>query len=174
MVQVALSLGSNVEPGQHIAAALDALSESFGPLILSSVYESEAVGFDGDNFLNMVALGHTDLSLAALAQWLKQLEEAQGRRRQGQARFSSRTLDVDVLIYADWQGEFDGIVLPRPEITENAFVLRPMAEVAGAWCDPRSGLSYAALWQAYDRSLQHLWPIDFHWQGRQISRAAGP
>lgn len=172
MVETALSLGSNVAPHKHFTLALDALARQFGALTLSSVYESEAVGFAGDNFLNMVVLVKTDLGLAQLTHWLKALEAACGRRRAGQARFSSRTLDVDVLTYAGWHGEFDGIILPRPEITENAFVLRPMAEVAGSWRDPASGLSYETLWQRYDWPQQPLWPIDFYWGGRQISRAA--
>lgn len=170
MTEVNLSLGSNVDPRQHVAAALDALQSEFGALEISRIYESEAVGFDGDNFLNLVVRAQTDLSLQDLADWLKRLEQDNGRRR-SQAGFSSRTLDIDVLTYDDYQGHHAGMLLPRPEITKNAFVLWPLSEVDGQRRDPHSGMTYAQLWQAYDRQRQKLWPIDFHWQGRRISHA---
>ena len=101
---------------------------------------------------------------------IKALEQEHGRSRGG-ARFSPRTLDIDILTYGDCIGNHDGIVLPRPEITENAYVLWPMSQVCGDRCDPRSGLTYATLWQHYDKTRQSLWPIEFDWQGRRISSA---
>ena len=131
MTRVYLSIGSNIEPRQHVAVALDALADAFGDLVLSSVYESEAVGFDGDNFLNMVAGIDTDLAVLDLSRFLKQLEQTHGRSHQG-PRFSARTLDVDILTVGDQVGEFAGVKLPRGEILKNAFVLQPLAEIAGA------------------------------------------
>lgn len=168
MITVTLSLGSNRQAEAHITAALDALDDRLTDLRLSRVFESEAVGFDGDNFLNMVVRADTSLTLADLSGWLKALEEQYGRDRQ-QARFSSRTLDVDVLTFDGLQGRHEGMVLPRPEITRNAFVLWPMAEVYGEGVDPDTGKSYARLWQEYDRSRQRLWPISFQWRGRTVS-----
>lgn len=170
MPEITLSIGSNVEPRRHIPEALDALQERLGHLTLSLVYESEAVGFSGDNFHNLVVRAHTDLELTELTHWLKELEDRHGRRR-GQARLSSRTLDVDILTYDAYVGEHEGIHLPRAEIHDNAFVLQPLAEVAGELIDPHTGLSYRQLWQRYDKSRQRLWPIDYHWQGQRISRA---
>lgn len=171
-VTVTLSIGSNVEPELHTRAALDALQERFGELTLSRVYESEAVGFDGRNFLNMAVALRTDMPLADLSRWLKNLEDEQGRRR-GQARFSSRTLDVDILTYGDLHGEHEGMTLPRPEILKNAFVLWPLSEVMPDGVHPGEGRTYRQLWQDYDRSRQRLWPVNFEWRGRPISRAAG-
>jgi 2-amino-4-hydroxy-6-hydroxymethyldihydropteridine diphosphokinase len=168
MTAVTLSLGSNRQAEKHIAAALDALYDKMGDLTLSRVYESEAVGFDGDNFLNMVVRADTSLTLSELSAWLKALEDSYGRDRQ-QARFSSRTLDVDVLTFNGLHGTHEGIVLPRPEITRNAFVLWPLAEVYGDGRDPLSGKSYARLWQEYDRSNQRLWPVSFIWRGKHVS-----
>ena len=168
MALLTLSLGSNLDPEHHIACALDGLSECFGELRLSSVYESKAVGFDGGNFLNMVVAAETGLSLPAISQMIKALETRYGRRRD-QARFSSRTLDIDILTFGELQGTHHGIVLPRPEITENAYVLWPMSEICPERTDPQSGQTYAALWAGYDRNRQQLWPVNFRWQGRQIS-----
>jgi 2-amino-4-hydroxy-6-hydroxymethyldihydropteridine diphosphokinase len=64
----------------------------------------------------------------------------------------------------------DGVELPRAEILKNAFVLRPLADIAGAEQHPVSRKSYLQLWQDYQRD-QKLWPVDFSWQGRQISTA---
>lgn len=132
----------------------------FGELQCSSVYESEAVGFSGDNFLNMVVVLETQQALPELIAQLKALEDSQGRDRSS-AKFSARTLDVDILTYDDCLGVFDGVALPRQEITENAFVLWPLAEVAGDKVHPGLKRSFADLWQTYDKTKQRLWPIDF-------------
>lgn len=170
MVTVTLSIGSNVDAARHTRAALDALRERFGTLILSRVYESEAVGFAGSNFLNMAVALHTDLPLADLSRWLKQLEDEHGRRRD-QARFSDRTLDVDILTYDGLTGEHAGMTLPRPEVLKNAFVLCPLSEVLPDGVHPGEGRAYRRLWQDFDRPGQHLWPVDFDWNGRPVSRA---
>lgn len=165
---ITLSLGSNQQPRHHLTRALDALVTHFGELTLSPVYESEAVGFDGDNFLNMAVALHTDMPLWSIRDVLKAIEDQNGRDR-SQKRFSGRTLDIDILTCDEQQGEFDGIVLPRPEITENAFVLKPLADICPSLIDPISGQSYAELWATYDRP-QRLWPIDFSWRDEVLSR----
>lgn len=170
MAWVTLGLGSNVDPFIHLASCLDALLLNFNDLSLSSVFESEAVGFEGDNFLNMVVGINTDLSLAGLSVLLKTIEDKHGRDRQ-QPRFSGRTLDIDILTYDDLAGKFDGITLPRGEITENAFVLWPLSQVGGKRRHPVLKKTFAELWADYDKSRQHLWPVDFQWHGRMISRA---
>lgn len=170
MPLLTLSLGSNRQADHHIRVALDALQARFGAMKTSSVFESEAVGFDGSNFLNMVVAVDTDSSLSAVSAYIKALEDEHGRTRGG-ARFSPRTLDIDILTYGDCVGDYDGILLPRPEITENAYVLWPMSQVCGEWSDPHSGKSYTTLWRQYDKCRQSLWPIDFDWQGRRISSA---
>ncbi len=170
MAQVYVSIGSNVDRERYIRSGLDALQAAFGTLALSSVYESEAVGFDGDPFLNMVAGFATELPVGRLSRLLKQIEDAHDRCREG-ATFSGRTLDIDILTYDTLIGNCDGVQLPRNEITRNAFVLWPLAELAPEVCHPLSGQSYARLWADYDKSKQKLWPVDFSWQERQISRA---
>ncbi len=171
MNTVSLSIGSNQNAEHYIVSALNALRQRFLKLTVSSVYESVAVGYAGNNFLNLVVVLDTAESLGSLAGFLKQLEDDNGRRRE-QSRFSSRTLDVDILTYGDLEGVHEGIVLPRPEVTQNAYVLCPLAEVGGQLVNPQYQLSYADLWQQYDKRRQKLWSIDFFWGGQRISAAA--
>jgi 2-amino-4-hydroxy-6-hydroxymethyldihydropteridine diphosphokinase len=161
MACVYLSLGSNVERYRNLTAALDALALSFGAIIISTVYESEAVGFDGDHFLNLVAKIETDHSVSQLSVILKRIEDSNGRDRSS-PRFSGRTLDIDILTYGDKVGVVEGVTLPREEITENAFVLQPLAEIAPNESHPVSGETYKTLWHQYSES-QKLWPVEFIW-----------
>lgn len=169
MAWVTLSLGSNLDPANQLRSCLDALLLNFQDLSLSSVFESEAVGFQGDNFLNMVVGVQTDLPLAELSKMLKGIEDKHGRDR-SQPKFSGRTLDIDILTYDNLAGDFNGITLPRAEITENAFVLWPLSQVAGKQKHPVVRQSFADLWAQYDKDKQKLWPVDFEWHGRLISR----
>lgn len=170
MTRVFLGLGSNIHRHQHIAAALDALHGVFGELKISTVYESKSVGFNGSNFFNLVVGMETGLSVPALSEILKKIEDDNGRCRQG-PKFSPRTLDIDILTYGDFVGVEHGITLPRAEITQNAFVLLPLREIAGGEKHPALQQTYAALWEAYDKQAQSLWPVDFVWREQKISSA---
>lgn len=159
MTTLALSIGSNIDAQSNIRAALDALNLEFDNIRSSKTYESLAVGFDGDNFLNLVVLADTDKGLADVTAVLKRLEDELGRDRQ-QVRFSGRTMDIDILLYGDESGMCCGIELPRPEVTENAYVLQPLSELLPDTLHPATGLSYQKLWQDYDKSKQQLWAIE--------------
>jgi 2-amino-4-hydroxy-6-hydroxymethyldihydropteridine diphosphokinase len=169
MTRVLLGIGSNIDPVKNICAGLDALQQTFGELMLSSVYRSEALGFQGDAFLNLVVGLDSSNSVGQLAHQLRQLEHVMGRPEHA-TRFSSRTLDIDILTYADQCGLVDGVQLPRGEITENAFVLCPLAELVPAVIHPATGLDYASLWCAYTNPAQPVQQVDFWWGNRQISR----
>ncbi|MEX0965210.1 MAG: 2-amino-4-hydroxy-6-hydroxymethyldihydropteridine diphosphokinase [Pseudohongiellaceae bacterium] len=162
MTTLALSIGSNIDATANIRAALNALSEKFDKLRRSTTFESQAVGFDGDNFFNLVVLAETDKELEEVSAYLKQLEDRLGRDRR-QQRFSGRTMDIDILLFGNESGVCAGIELPRPEITENAYVLQPLAELLPDKIHPPTGKSYGSLWQDYDKQKQRLWPIEFDW-----------
>ncbi|MEM1113707.1 MAG: 2-amino-4-hydroxy-6-hydroxymethyldihydropteridine diphosphokinase [Pseudomonadota bacterium] len=170
MPGVYLGLGSNVDRERNLLAGLDALDALFGEMALSSVYDSETIGYQGDAFLNMVIAIDTVMPLAAMAARLRQIEVQYGRPPDAR-RDTPRQLDIDILTYGDRVGVIDGVELPRGEILENAFVLCPLAELAPNAKHPVTRLSYAQLWQEYDRSEQRLARIDFRWRGRLISVA---
>lgn len=170
MNTVYLGLGSNIERERYLLAGLDALELLLGELALSPVYDSRAIGFDGQPFLNMVVGASTSLPLAELATRLRHIETEYGRPANA-TRFSARQLDIDILTYGHLAGEFGGVTLPRGEILENAFVLRPLAELAPRACHPVDGRSYAELWAVFDQASQALTRVDFSWRGRWISRA---
>ncbi len=169
MALIYLSLGSNVEAQRNIEAAMDALADTFGELIISSVYESEAVGFEGDSFYNLVVGIHASHSIGELSKILKAVEDVQGRDRSA-PKFGARSLDIDILTVDDCIGVIDGVSIPRGEILKNAFVLQPLAEIAATAVHPQSGLTYRQLWQEFDKNKQKLFPIEFIWRGENITR----
>lgn len=149
MAEVFLGLGSNVEPRRHLKAAVQALRERFGDVALSPAYQCPAVGFDGEDFINLCAHVSTELSPVAVAQACKHIEQTLGREH-GAPRFSDRTVDIDVLLYESHVGDFGGLRLPREEILEQAYVLRPLSELAPERTHPGSDSTYAELWRAFD------------------------
>ena len=159
MARIYISIGSNIEAEQHLRVAIAEFRQHYGELQLSSVYESEAVGFEGDNFLNMVVGLDTGEDVHQVVQTLRQIEDRHGRVRNG-PRFSARTLDLDLLLYDELVLKEEGIELPRGEITENAFVLWPLAEIAPTTMHPTSQTSMADLWDKFDKTVQALWPVE--------------
>ncbi|MEN8169733.1 MAG: 2-amino-4-hydroxy-6-hydroxymethyldihydropteridine diphosphokinase [Pseudomonadota bacterium] len=162
MARVYLSIGSNIDREVNIRGGVADLKKQFGELTLSSVYESESVGFDGDSFYNLVAVLDTDEEVEVVSKILHDIEAEHGRTREG-PRFSSRTLDIDLLTYDDLVSQDNGLELPRDEITKNAFVLWPLAEIAADVKHPVLKQTYGELWQAFDKNKQSLWPVEFQW-----------
>jgi len=153
-----VSIGSNQHRERSIRGAIQVLRKRFGKIILSPVYESEAVGFDGRPFYNLVAGFDADVSVGDITRSLRDFEDAFGRVR-GPEKFSPRTLDLDLLTYGDLTGTVDGCKLPRDEIVRYAFVLRPLAEVAGEELHPLVARSYRDLWLEFDPATQPLKPV---------------
>lgn len=158
MARVFVSIGSNIEREQNIRAAVQALRKRFGALVLSNTYESRPIGFEGENFYNLVAAFDTEDSPEAVAAILHDIERQQGRKR-GPSHFISRSIDLDLLLYDDLLYEQATLRLPRPEIDEYACVLRPLAELAPEAHHPRSGETFAALWARFDQTIQPLFPV---------------
>mgnify|MGYP001812843641 CR=1 FL=1 len=140
-----ISVGSNVDRERSIRGAVTDLRRRFGEPVLSPVYETEAVGFEGDAFYNLVVGIETDLPVATINQILGDIEDAHGRVR-GPNRFAPRTLDLDLLTWGDAAGTIDGCELPRDEILKYAFVLAPLADVAPDERHPVAGRTYTELW----------------------------
>lgn len=151
MTRCYISIGSNIDRDINIPSSLRALKKHFGDLIVSSIYESEAVGFKGANFYNLVVGFDTELDVTSVAKILKQIELDHGRIRESK-KFSARTLDLDLLLYDDLIIEEGRLQLPRKEIDEYAFVLEPLAEIAPDQKHLISHISYQDLWQKFEKN----------------------
>ena len=158
MTRVYVGIGSNIEREHNVRSGLAALREHYGELTASAIYESKAYGFAGANFYNLVVGFDTDADVHAVSRTLQDIEDRHGRVRSG-PRYSSRTLDLDLLLYGDLVLNEPGLKLPRPEILKRAFVLLPLAEIAGQLRHPLNGRTYVELWQAFEKSNQQLWPV---------------
>jgi len=162
MPRVWVSIGSNVDRERHVRGSVEELRARFGELVVSPVYESRAVGSgEAPPFYNLVVGFDTRESVDTLAACFREIEHAHGRRRSSD-KFAPRTLDVDLLIYGGLVLRMDGLEIPRGEITRYAFVLRPLADVAGQERHPVLGRTYAELWEAFDAGEQPLWPVELN------------
>lgn len=162
MARIFVGVGSNRDREKHIRAGVRKLKGVFHNLSISTIYENEAVGFAGDNFYNFVVGCDTDLELDEVIKQLHRIEDEHGRDRT-QPRFSSRTLDLDLLLYDDLVIDSETVQLPRLDIDRYAYVLCPLAEIAPDLCHPVSGKTYAQLWSEFDRAGQELWPVEQFW-----------
>ena len=142
---VYVSLGSNVDRDKNIRLAIEAMRATFGKLRLSPVYESASVGFDGSDFLNLVAGIETENDIRAVVQKLHAIEDRLGRDR-SKPRFSPRPIDLDILTYNELVMDVQGIQIPRHEILQNAFVLKPLCDIASDIVHPVVKKSYQTLW----------------------------
>jgi len=146
-----ISIGSNINREQNISSALNVLQHKFGQLQHSSLYESSSVGFSGDAFYNLVSAFHCSQAANVINQQLKSIENDHGRMRH-QEKFSSRTLDLDLLLYDQQIIQTDTLTIPHHDILNYAFVLEPLAEIAPEQLHPIKKVSYAQLWQGFDKS----------------------
>lgn len=143
-----LSLGSNVNARSNILAGIAALREAFNNVRLSPAYQTRAVGFDGEDFINLTASVETMLQPLELKQFLNELEDRHGRVR-NVAKFSNRTLDIDILLYDDLYLVSPLIEIPRAEIMTFAHVLKPLADLAPGLVHPVCRKTIAEIWQAH-------------------------
>ncbi|MGH1440521.1 MAG: 2-amino-4-hydroxy-6-hydroxymethyldihydropteridine diphosphokinase [Cellvibrionaceae bacterium] len=189
MVQVVIGVGSNIEREKNICSALDQLQETFGELLISPVYQGMAEvstelsttlsaqppgkqkntqpsSVDGI-YYNLVLAINTEIDVAEVKHILKAIEEKQGRERNAEAV----TIDLDLLLYGDYLGELDGNAIPHHDITERAYVLRPLSDLLPAREHPVYAKSFSALWEEFteDKRLQS---VDFVWSNQLISSAA--
>lgn len=146
-----ISIGSNIERELHIPASIKALTQHFGQLTLSSIYETDAVGFTGDPFYNLVAAFDSQSDINTIMDILRQIELDNGRNRECK-KFSARTLDLDLILYGDHIINEGRIQIPRDEIERYAFVLEPLAEIAGHLRHPVTGRRYAEMWADFDKT----------------------
>ncbi|MFF7709847.1 2-amino-4-hydroxy-6-hydroxymethyldihydropteridine diphosphokinase [Pseudomonas sp. NPDC007930] len=165
LTRVYLGVGSNIDRHQHISAGLDALAGFLQQLQCSPVFESQPVGIRSGPFYNLVVTALTDLPLMTLDRKLKFIEADNGRYAPDRVGLP---LDIDVLMYGEQAGTFDGLVLPRAEILKNAFVLWPLSLIAPTVAHPEVGKPFEQLWREANIA-QQLAPVPFSWRGLELT-----
>lgn len=138
MAKVIIALGSNLNnPHQQLKDARQFLvSRSKNDLISSSIYKSEPVGPSEQDYLNAVVIFESDQSPDNLFKELKKQEKAQGRPSR-YPKWTSRTIDLDIIAYDDLVLETDTLIIPHAEYKNRLFVLYPLKEVLPDWKDIR-------------------------------------
>ncbi len=152
MVDIHINIGSNQNRRQNMSAAIKVLKSTFAKLNISSVFESPAEGFSGDDFYNVGVSAQTDLSVEDTLKVLRKIEKNQGRDRT-QPKFSSRKIDLDLVFYDKVVDE--GMNLPRDDILKYAFVLAPLAELNTDFVHPVENQSYQSLWQSFQMNKEY-------------------
>ncbi len=163
MPKVLLGLGSNINREENIRSGIDLVSRFLKKMKVSPVYESPAFGFVGDPFFNLAVSGMVDISLEDLVVLLRDIEFTHGRAVDAE-KFSSRHLDIDVILYGDKVGVFDNIQLPRGELVEQAYVLKPVSDIEAELSHPALKLSFRQLWQEFKGDKRHIWQSDFQYR----------
>jgi 2-amino-4-hydroxy-6-hydroxymethyldihydropteridine diphosphokinase len=161
-VPVYVAAGSNVAPVESLVKALTALKERFPDLAVSPAYQNAAVGFEGDDFINLAVGFTTRLSLAALLAELHAVEALCGRGRD-EPKWAKRRMDLDVLLYGELSGVYPGAKLPRPDLVRRAFMLGPLADIAPAVVHPTLGVTIAELWSRFDRVAHAMRRVALPW-----------
>ena len=160
VVKIYLGLGSNIEPVKNITAGIKSLVTLFSCLEQSPTYLAPPFGFVGDDFHNLEVSAETDLSIEQVVQALRQIEFDHGRPEEA-VKFSSRSLDIDLLLYGDYVGKVDGYKIPRSDIDKFDFVLRPLQDLAGDDVHPINGERFADLWSQMNTKIKRpLYLVD--------------
>ena len=136
MAVVFLGLGSNLgDRAQHLMEAKKEISQKIGVVVAeSSIYENEAVGFNGNTFYNQVVKVETELQPEALLLKTQEIEKKMGRSQKtvsehGKPLYENRIIDIDILLYDDLIVETETLTIPHPRMFEREFVMKPLKEL---------------------------------------------
>lgn len=159
MTDVFVAAGSNVEPHKNLRAALTALEQVYRPLRISPAYRNKAVGFAGDDFINLVVSFSTDDPVAQVRQQLQAIEALCGRPPAA-PKWAPRTMDLDILLYGDLVSTEPGLVVPRPDLLRRPYMLKPMADIAPQVVHPLLHRTMCELWEAFDATGHEMTVVD--------------
>lgn len=149
MTDVYVAAGSNVDPEKYLARALRELAGAYGPLTLSPAYKNQAVGFTGDDFINLVVGFRTVDDVAAVRRQLQKIE-ASCDRPPDAPKWAPRTMDLDILLFGDRISDEPGLKIPRPDLLKRPYMLKPMADIAPDVRHPISGQTMRELWESFE------------------------
>ena len=158
MPAVYVGAGSNVEPERNLAHAVAELSREFPGTRFSPWYRNRAVGFAGEDFINLVAGFDTASPPQEVLGRLHAIEARCGRAR-GAPRWAPRSMDLDVLLYGDLVCDEPGLKLPRPDLLKRAYMLGPLAALAPEVVHPTAQLTIGELWRHFDQAAHPLEPV---------------
>ena len=153
--EVFLSLGSNIDPEENLKYACRELKKAFGNIQISSVYKNKPIGFEGNDFLNMVVKVKSTFNPNEMLDFIRGLEAATGRDI-GIGAFDSRTLDIDMLLFGSLVHPEKPFKIPRNDIELYSFVLCPLAEIEPDGIHPITGKTFKDLWESFDQAEHPL------------------
>ena len=151
MSQLHLNIGSNQDKRKNIRLALGSLESNFTEITISSLFESPSEGFIGSNFYNIGVNVETDKNINDVVNILHSIENSLGRDR-NLPKFSSRIIDLDLVLYDDEIN--DKLNIPRRDILKYAFVLAPLSELNPDDIHPQERISYLDLWKEFQSSKE--------------------
>lgn len=160
---VYVAAGSNVAPIANLRRALDVLDRHFSPLTVSRAYANAAVGFEGDDFINLVVGFRTGLTVQQVIERLHEAETACGRERLA-PKWAPRSMDLDVLLFGDTVCAEPGLTLPRPDLLKRPYMLGPAAEIAPEIVHPTERRTLGELWREMQATQSHVMrPAELAW-----------
>jgi 2-amino-4-hydroxy-6-hydroxymethyldihydropteridine diphosphokinase len=159
MPEVYVAVGSNLNAEHNVTLAVNELDREFSGVRFSPWYRNRAVGFEGEDFINLVAGFTTDLPVDDVLSRLHKIEGLCGRPRDA-PRWAPRSMDIDVLIYGDLVRSEPRLKLPRPDLLERAYMLGPLADLAPELIHPTAKLTIRELWERFDRAAHPLERIE--------------
>jgi 2-amino-4-hydroxy-6-hydroxymethyldihydropteridine diphosphokinase len=149
MTEVFVAAGSNIEPLRNLRAALAGLERAYPSLRVSPAYRNKAVGFAGDDFVNLVVGFATNDSLEQVRAHLQRIEADCGRPRDA-PKWAPRSMDLDILLYGGDVRNEPGLVLPRPDLARRPYMLKPMVDIAPDLPHPTLHRTMRELWEDFE------------------------
>ena len=149
-----VSIGSNIgDRLENIQSSLDLIHSRIASLTgISCIYESESIGFDGDDFYNICASFFSNISPHLVMQQLLEIEKTLGRNRSDETKYISRIIDIDILLIEDLVIDSEELKVPHPEMCNRRFVMEPLIEIDPNLIHPVSKVSLKEIYEAFDQS----------------------
>jgi 2-amino-4-hydroxy-6-hydroxymethyldihydropteridine diphosphokinase len=146
----------------NLRRALAVLARHYPRLRCSRAYRNAAVGFEGDDFVNLAVCFDTSDDVQSVLAHLHEAEAACGRERNA-PKWAPRSMDLDILLFGGRVCDEPGLVLPRPDLARRAYMLGPAAELAPETVHPTLGRTLAELWRDFARDGHPMHEVDFGW-----------
>ena len=148
MAEIFVAAGSNVDAANNLRKALVGLRVSYPSLRVSPAYRNKAVGFEGEDFINLVVSFVTDQSIETVRARLQEIEAECGRPREA-PKWAPRSMDLDILLFGNEVRNEPGLIVPRPDLTKRAYMLKPTVDLAPDLIHPTLHRSMRELWESF-------------------------